>query len=278
MVDPTNQPLSIYRQCKLLGVGRSSYYYKPKPIKPEDLALMDKIDKLYTEDPSRGSRAIAKHLRRHHGIRANRKKIQRLMRVMGIQAVYPKPNTSRPHPGHKVYPYLLRNLSIERPNQVWASDITYIQMERGFMFLVVVMDWRSRKILSWRLSNTMESDFCVEALAEALSRYGCPEIFNTDQGSQFTSIDFTGTLKKHGVRISMDGRGRCQDNIFVERFWWTLKHQYLYLHAFNGGAALREGLVRWISFYNQDRGHTSLDDRTPDEVYYGLPLPYAEAA
>jgi putative transposase len=278
MIDPFYQPLSIIRQCDLLGVSRSSYYYKPKPIKPEDLTLMDKIDKLYTEDPSRGSRAIARHLRRHHGIRANRKKIQRLMRLMGIEAVYPKPNTSRPHPGHKVYPYLLRNLTIDRPNQVWASDITYVKMERGFMYLVVVMDWYSRKILSWRLSNTMESDFCVEALSEALSRYGRPEIFNTDQGSQFTSDDFTDTLKEHGVRISMDGRGRCQDNIFVERLWWTIKHQYLYLHAFDGGAALRNGLCRWISYYNHGRGHSALDDRTPDEVYYGLPLPYAEAA
>jgi putative transposase len=278
MIDPFYQPLSISRQCDLLGVSRSSYYYKPKPIKPEDLTLMDKIDKLYTENPSRGSRAIARHLRRHHGIRANRKKIQRLMRVMGIQAVYPKPNTSRPHPAHKVYPYLLRNLAIERPNQVWASDITYIQMERGFMFLVVVMDWYSRKILSWRLSNTLESDFCVETLSEALGRYGRPDIFNTDQGSQFTGNDFTNMLKEHGVKISMDGRGRCQDNIFVERFWWTLKHQYLYLHGFGGGSALRNGLTNWISFYNQDRGHSTLDDRTPDEVYYGLPLPYAEAA
>jgi len=278
MVDPFYQPLSISRQCNILRVGRSSYYYKPKPLKPEELALMDKIDKLYTEDPSRGSRAIARHLRRHHGIRANRKKIQRLMRKMGIQAVYPKPNTSRPHPGHKVYPYRLRNMSIERANQVWASDITYIQMERGFMFLVVVMDWNSRKILSWRLSNTLESDFCVEALQEAICHYGRPDIFNTDQGSQFTSNDFTGTLKEHGIQISMDGRGRCQDNIFVERFWWTLKHQYLYLRAFDSGSALRKGLAEWISLYNHDRGHSALDDKTPDEVYYGLPLPYAEAA
>ena len=219
-----------------------------------------------------------RQLRRQCGIRAIRKKVQRLMRLMGIEAVYPKPNTSRAHPGHKVYPYLLRNLTIDRPNQVWATDITYVRMERGFMYLVAVMDWYSRKILSWRLSNTMEADFCVEALDEALSRYGRPEIFNTDQGSQFTSDDFTDTLKAHGVRISIDGRGRCQDNIFVERLWWTIKHQYLYLHAFNGGTALREGLARWISYYNHGRSHVSLDDRTPDEVYYDLPLPYAEAA
>ena len=277
MIDPFER-LSISRQCELLGVSRSSHYYKPKPIGPEELALMGMIDKLYTEDPSRGSRGIIKQLRRQHGIRANRKKVQRLMRLMGIEAVYPKPNTSRPHTGHKVYPYLLRNLTIDRPNQVWASDITYVQMGRGFMYLVVVMDWYSRKILSWRLSNTMDADFCVEALAEALSRYGRPDIFNTDQGSQFTSDQFTGILKEHGIRISMDGRGRCQDNIFVERFWWTIKHQYLYLHAFDGGSALRDGLARWISYYNYGRGHSALDDRTPDEVYCGLPLPYAEAA
>jgi putative transposase len=278
MIDPLYKPLSIIRQCELLTVSRSSYYYKPKPIKPEDLELMRKIDELYTEDPSRGSRAMARQLRRHHAIKANRKKIQRLMRIMGIEAVYPKPNTSRPHPDHKVYPYLLRNLTIDRANQVWAADITYIPMERGYLFLVVVMDWYSRKILSWRLSNTMESDFCVEALLEALRRNGRPEIFNTDQGSQFTSNDFIHTLQKHNVNISMDGRGRCQDNIFVERFWWTIKHQYLYLRSFDNGTALRNGLAHWIAGYNHDRGHSALDDRTPDEVYYGLPLPYAEAA
>ena len=192
----------------------------------------------------------------------------------------PTPNRAptRRYPGHKVYPYLLRDLAIEQPNQVWATDITYIPMNRGFMYLVAVMDWYSRKILSWRVSNTMESDFCVEALQEAMSRYGRPDIFNTDQGSQFTSKDFTGTLKEYAVKISMDGRGRCQDNIIIERLWWTIKYQYLYLHSFDNGLALRRGLAEWISGDNHDRGHSALDDRTPDEVYYDLPHPFAQAA
>ena len=238
---------------------------------------MRKIDELYTDDPSRGSRSIRRQLKRQ-GTRVNRKRIQRLMRIMGIEAAYPKPRTTRHHPGHKVYPYLLRDMTIDRPNQVWAADITYVPMNRGFMYLAVVMDWYSRKILSWRVSNTMDAGFCVEALQEALSRHGRPDIFNTDQGSQFTSKEFTGTLKEHGVKISMDGRGRCQDNIFIERLWWTIKYQYLYLHAFENGSALRRGLAEWISKYNFDRGHSALDDRTPDEVYYGLPHPFAQAA
>jgi len=277
MIEPANQQLSISRQCKIMDVKRSSYYYSPKPIKPEDLELMRIIDELYLQDPSLGSRSLSRQLRRQ-GKKANRKKVQRLMRLMGIEAVYPKPRTTRPHPQHKVYPYLLRNLTIELPNQVWATDITYIPMARGFMYLVAVMDWHSRKILSWRVSNTMEPAFCIEALEEAIERYGAPEIFNTDQGSQFTSNAFTKVLKDNQVAISMDGRGRCQDNIFVERLWWTLKYQYIYLHSFDTGKALRRGLTRWIRYYNQERGHSSLDDKTPDEVYYGLPLPYAEAA
>jgi len=277
MIDPNYKPLSILRQCKILGVSRSSYYFKPKPFKPDDLKLMRKIDELYTEQPSRGSRSIARQLRRQR-IKVNRKKVQRLMRIMDIQAVYPKPHTSKPHPQHKIYPYLLRNVTIDRPNQVWTSDITYIPMERGFMYLVAVMDWNSRKVLSWRVSNTIDSDFCVEALQEALSRYGRPDIFNTDQGSQFTSEDFINTLLGNGVKPSMDGRGRCQDNIFIERLWWTIKYQYLYLHSFDNGSALRKGLASWIKGYNSNRGHSALDDRTPDEVYYGLPLPYDEAA
>jgi len=277
MVTPMYKQLSINRQCNLLGINRSSYYYKAKPIKPEELELMRKIDELYTEQPSRGSRSIARQLRRK-GVKANRKRVQRLMRIMGIEAVYPKPNTSRPHPAHKVYPYLLRTLTIDKPNQVWAADITYIPMERGFMYLAVVMDWYSRKILSWRLSNTMESDFCVDALKEALYRYGRPDIFNTDQGVQFTSKDFTNVLKSNEVAISMDGRGRCQDNIFVERFWWTIKYQYLYLHAFDNGSSLRRGLAAWMINYNSDRGHSALDDKTPDEVYYDKPAPFEKAA
>ena len=235
------------------------------------------IDELYLQNPSSGSRSLSRQLRRQ-GKKVNRKKVQRLMRLMGIEAVYPKPRTTRPHPQHKVYPYLLRDLTIDRPNQVWACDITYIPMARGFMYLVAVMDWYSRKILSWRVSNTMEPAFCIEALEEAIDRYGAPEIFNTDQGAQFTSNAFTQVLKDNQVAISMDGRGRCQDNIFVERLWWTLKHQYIYLHSFDTGKALRRGLAWWIRYYNQERGHSSLDEKTPDEVYYGLPLPYAEAA
>ena len=277
MIEPPNQQLSISQQCKILGVGRSYYYYRSKPIKPEDLELMRIIDELYLQNPSSGSRSLSRQLRRQ-GKKVNRKKIQRLMRLMGIEAVYPKPRTSRPHPQHKVYPYLLRNLTIDRPNQVWATDITYIPMARGFMYLVAVMDWHSRKVLSWRVSNTMEPAFCIEALQEAIDRYGAPEVFNTDQGAQFTSNAFTQVLKDNHVAISMDGRGRCQDNIFVERLWWTLKHQYIYLHSFDTGKALRRGLTWWIRYYNQERGHSSLDDKTPDEVYYDLPLPYAEAA
>ena len=209
-------------------------------MKPQNLDLMRKIDELYTEDPSRGSRSIRCQLRRQ-GIRVNRKRIQRLMRLMGIEAIYPKPRTTRRHPGHKRYPYLLKDLAITQPNQVWAADITYVPMSRGFMYLVAVMDWYSRKILSWRVSNTLESDFCVQALQEALSRFGRPDIFNTDQGSQFTSKDFTGVLKEHQVKISMDGRRRCQDNIFIERLWRTTKYQYLYLRSFENGLALLYG-------------------------------------
>lgn len=277
MIEPEKQELSISRQCQLLGLARSSFYYAPQPVRAEDLDLMRKIDELYLQHPCWGSRSMVRQLKRQ-GIDANRKRIQRLMRLMGIEAVYPKPRTTRPHPEHRIYPYLLRGLSIDRPNQVWAADITYIPMERGFMYLVAVMDWHSRKILSWRISNTLEPDFCLQALQEALSRYGRPEIFNTDQGAQFTSNDFIQTLKDNQIAISMDGRGRCQDNIFVERLWWTIKHQYLYLHSFDGGSALRKGLNTWIGFYNHDRGHSALDNRTPDEVYYDLPHLYAEAA
>jgi len=277
MIEPLNQQLSISRQCKMMNVSRSSFYYRPRPINPEELELMRKIDELYLQNPSSGSRSIRRQFRRQ-GMSVNRKRIQRLMRLMGIEAVYPKPRTSRPHPEHRIYPYLLRDLTINRPKQVWSADITYIPMARGFMYLVAVMDWHSRKVLSWRVSNTMEPAFCIDALEEALNRYGAPEIFNTDQGAQFTSNAFTQVLKDNHVAISMDGRGRCQDNIFIERLWWTLKYQYIYLHSFDTGKTLRRGLAGWIRYYNQERGHSSLDDRTPDEVYYGLPYPFAEAA
>jgi putative transposase len=235
------------------------------------------IDEQYLKTPTWGSRSMRTHLRRL-GHKINRKRVQRLMRLMGLEAIYPKPTMSRAHPEHKIYPYLLRDLSIERPNQVWAADITYIPMSRGFMYLVAVMDSHSRKVLSWRLSNTMEADFCVEALKEAIERYGCPEIFNTDQGAQFTSEAFTNVLKDSGIAISMDGRRRVQDNIFIERLWWTLKYNYLYLRSFANGSELRTGLREWFVFYNKDRFHQSLDNRTPDEVYYNLPHPFAEAA
>jgi putative transposase len=277
MVDPKEPNLSIARQCRLLNVNRSSYYYRPKPIKAEDLELMRLIDEQYLKTPTWGSRSMRNHLRRL-GYKINRKRVQRLMRLMGLEAIYPKPKTSRPHPEHKVYPYLLRNLTIDRPNQVWTTDITYVPMARGFMYLVAVMDWHSRKVLSWRVSNTMEADFCVAAVDEAIERFGAPEIFNTDQGAQFTSDAFTSLLKEHDVDISMDGRGRVQDNIFIERLWWTLKYHYLYLRSFDNGSELRKGLREWFSFYNTERPHQALDNMTPDEVYYDLPHPFAEAA
>jgi putative transposase len=277
MVDPYQSGLSIANQCRLLNINRSTFYYRPAPVKAEDLELMRLIDEQYLKTPTWGSRSMRNHLRRL-GYKINRKRVQRLMRLMGLEAIYPKPKTSRPHPQHKIYPYLLRGLTINRPNQVWAADITYIPMSRGFMYLVAVMDWRSRKVLSWRVSNTMEADFCVEALADAIGRYGAPEIFNTDQGAQFTSEAFTGLLQSHDIAVSMDGRGRCQDNIFIERLWWTLKHHYIYLHSFCGGSDLRDGLRYWFNFYNRDRFHQSLDNLTPDEVYYDLPHPFAEAA
>jgi putative transposase len=277
MIDPAHQNLSIYQQCRLLNINRSTYYYKKKPIKPEDLKLMELIDKQYLKTPTWGSRSMRNHLRRL-GYNVNRKRVQRLMRLMGLEAIYPKPRTSRPHPAHKVYPYLLRNLNIDHPNQVWAADITYIPMARGFMYLVAVMDWNSRKVLSWRLSNTLDTDFCVEALDNAINRFGAPDIFNTDQGAQFTSKPFTNLLKQHDIKISMDGRGRAQDNIFIERLWWTVKYHYLYLHAFDNGTQLRNGLNEWFNHYNQERSHQALDNLTPDEVYYNLPHPFAEAA
>jgi len=277
MVDPAEPRLSIARQCGLLDIQRSSFYYRAKPIKAEDLELMRLIDAQYLRTPTWGSRSMRNHLHRL-GYKINRKRVQRYLRLMGLEAIYPKPRTSRPHPEHKIYPYLLRNLTIDHPNQVWTADITYIPMNRGFMYLVAVMDWHSRKVLSWRVSNTMEADFCVEAVQEAIRRYGSPEIFNTDQGAQFTSKSFTDLLKDHGIQISMDGRRRVQDNIFIERLWWTLKYHYLYLRSFNNGSELRKGLRAWFRFYNEERFHQALDNRTPDEVYYDLPHPFLEAA
>ncbi len=237
-----------------------------------NLELMRLIDEQYLETPWYGARQMARHLRRQgHGV--NRKRIGRLMRLMGLSAIYQKPNTSKPHPLHKIYPYLLRGMTINRPNQVWCADISYIPMRRGFLYLVAIMDWFSRKVLSWRLSNTMDNDFCVAVLEEALARYGKPEIFNTDQGSQFTSDDFTGALEDAGIRISMDGKGRWMDNVMIERLWRSLKYECIYLHAFETGSEVRQGLNHWIDFYNTRRPHSSLDDKTPDEAYWKRPRP-----
>ena len=272
MIEPDHPRLSIVRQCELLSVTRSSYYYQPKGETALNLELMRLIDEQYLETPWYGARQMARHLRRQ-GYRVNRKRIGRLMQLMGLSAIYQKPNTSKPHPQHKVYPYLLRGMTINRPNQVWCADISYIPMRRGFLYLVAIMDWSSRKVLSWRLSNTMDADFCVAALEEALARYGKPEIFNTDQGSQFTSDDFTDTLKDAGVRISMDGKGRWMDNVMIERLWRSLKYECIFLHAFETGSEVRQGLKNWIDFYNTRRPHSSLDDRTPDEAYWNKPCP-----
>jgi putative transposase len=238
-----------------------------KPPKAADLSVMRLIDEQYMRTPVYGSRSMTTYLRQK-GLRINRKRVRRLMRLMGLTAIYPRPKTSRSHPDHVIYPYLLRNLDINRPNQVWAADITYIPMNRGFMYLVAIMDWNTRKVLSWRLSNTLHADFCIKALEEAIDRYGCPEIFNTDQGSQFTSDVFTGILKDHDIRISMDGRNRFLDNIFIERLWWTLKYHYLYLREFNNGKELHAGIKEWFRFYNEERPHQSLNDKTPNKMYY----------
>jgi putative transposase len=277
MIERRDQKLSLSRQCQLLDISRSSIYYKPVAPKAEDLEIMRLIDEQYLKTPCWGSRSMRNWLIRKD-YKINRKRIQRLMRLMGLEAIYPKPRTSRPHPQHKIYPYLLRDLVINHSNQVRAADITYIPMARGFMYLVAVMDWRSRKVLSWKLSNTLDAEFCVEALKQATERFGTPQVFNTDQGAQFTSKEFTSVLEDNDIAISMDGRGRVQDNIFIERLWWTLKHQHIYLHSFEDGVELRTGLRRWFEFYNNERPHQGLDGHAPDEVYFTTCLPVAEAA
>jgi putative transposase len=270
-VVPDHKRLSINRQCDLLQISRSSLYYEAKGESPLNLELMRLIDEQFLETPWYGARQMTKHLKRQ-GYSINRKRIRRLMDKMGLMAIYQKPKTSIPNSEHKVYPYLLRGISIEKPNQVWCADICYIPMRRGFLYLVAIMDWASRKILSWRLSNTMDADFCVAALEEAIQKYGRPEIFNTDQGSQFTSFEFTGVLKDEEVRISMDGRGRWMDNIMIERLWRSLKYECVYLHAFETGSEAKRGIAKWMKFYNQRRPHSSLDDRTPYEAYWNLPI------
>ena len=266
MVDLHHPRLSITRQCALVLISRSSFYYEGKGESPLNLALMRLIDEQFLETPWYGSRQMARHLRRQ-GYCVGRKRVRRLMRLMGLQAVYQAPRTSDPHPAHRVYPYLLRGLEIDRPNQVWCTDITYIPMRRGFLYLVAIMDWASRKVLAWRLSNTMDIDFCVEALEEALVRYGKPAIFNTDQGSQFTSVAFSQVLKDAEIKISMDGKGRWMDNIMIERLWRSLKYECVYLQAFETGSEARAGIGRWIDYYNTSRPHSVFDGRTPEEVY-----------
>ena len=266
MIDPGHSRLSIVRQCELVSISRSSFYRAPTPESAEKLMLMRLIDEQFLETPWYGSRQMARHLRRN-GWCVGRHRIRRLMTKMGLAPIYQRPKTSEPHPRHKIYPYLLRHLAIERPNQVWCADITYIQMRRGFLYLVAIMDWASRKVLAWRLSNTMDTEFCVAALEEAIARYGRPDVFNTDQGSQFTSFAFTTTLRDAGIRISMDGRGRWMDNVFIERLWRSLKYECVFLNAFETGSEAQSGIARWIGYYNADRPHSAFGGRTPDEVY-----------
>ena len=266
LVSVKHPRLSVVRQCELVDISRSSYYYPPSVENEYNLELMRKIDRQFLETPFYGSRQMARHLRRQ-GYAVGRTRIRCLMRRMGLHAIYQKPRTSIPNVQHRIYPYLLRGLSIERANQVWCADITYIPMRRGFLYLVAVMDWHTRAVLSWRLSNSMDSAFCVEALTEALSRYGTPEIFNTDQGSQFTSEEFTDVLSGAGVRISMDGRGRWMDNVFIERLWRSLKYESVYLREFETGLDAQCEIEKWIRFYNMERPHSFFGDKTPMEVY-----------
>ena len=266
MIEREHASLSIAAQCRLVSISRSSFYYAPVPATAETLALMAVIDAAFMDHPWYGSRQMGRHLKRL-GHAVGRRRVRRLMAKMGLSPIYQRPRTSDPHPEHRIYPYLLRDLEITRPNQVWCADITYLPMRRGFLYLVAIMDWATRKVLAWRLSNTMDAEFCVAACKEALARFGRPEIFNTDQGSQFTSADFTDVLREAGVKISMDGRGRWMDNVFIERLWRSLKYECVYLNAFETGSELRVGLGRWIAYYNGHRPHSRLGGRTPDEAY-----------
>ena len=259
--------MSTARQCALLGVARSSLYYRPREASGENLALMQAMDRQYLDTPFYGSRRMKVWLARE-GRRVSRKRVQRLMRVMGLRAIYRSPRTSRPAPEHRVYPYLLEKIRVTRPNQAWAADITYLPMARGFLYLVVIMDWHSRYVVAWRLSNILEADFCVDALREALGQ-GQPEVFNTDQGSQFTSLEFTRVLQDHGVKISMDGKGRYNDNIFVERLWRTVKYEEVYLKAYANATEARRELSVYFRFYNNQRPHQALGYRTPAQMFFG---------
>jgi putative transposase len=275
MIDPSHG-LPIARQAKVLNISRGSVYYKPRPVSAADLAIMRRIDALHLDYPFAGSRMLRDMLGRE-GVEIGRRRVARMMRSMGIEALYRRPNTSKPAPGHRIYPYLLRGLKIDRPNQVWAMDITYIPMACGFVYLAAVVDWFSRRVLSHRVSITMEADFCLEALAEALAKHGRPEIFNTDQGSQFTSEAFTGVLIENEIAISMDGRGAWRDNVFVERIWKSVKYEEVYLRAYDSVAEARASIGRYLDFYNTRRPHSSLDRRTPDEAYFD-PLQQSAAA
>ncbi len=272
MIRRGHSGLSLGRRCRLLSISRSSFYYASKGESPENLALMRRIDELFMKYPFYGSRQMVRQLWRE-GMCVGRHRVRRLMRLMGLEAIYQAPRTSMPHPAHRVYPYLLTGMAIDRPNQVWCADITYIPVQRGFLYLVAIMDWATRHVLAWRLSNTMDTRFCLEALNEALARHGRPEIFNTDQGSQFTSFNFTGALKDAGVAISMDGRGRCMDNIFIERLWRSLKYEAVYLHDLTDGFKAEQVIGDWITFYNTERPHSALAGQTPAEAYSaGLPV------
>jgi putative transposase len=275
MIDRGHE-LALTRQAKILKLSRSGLYYLPRPVPPAGLAIMRRIDELHLDYPFAGSRML-RDLLRGEGVEIGRQRVARMMKRMGIEALYRRPNTSKPAPGHKIYPYLLRGLAVVRPNQVWAMDITYIPMARGFVYLAAVVDWFSRRVLSWRVSITMEVEFCLEAVAEALDRHGKPEIFNTDQGSQFTSQDFTSLLLDNAVAISMDGKGAWRDNVFVERLWRSVKYEEVYLRAYDSVAVARASIARYLDFYNRKRPHSSLDARTPDHAYFNR-LPQVAAA
>ncbi len=270
LVDRADPVLSIVVQCRLLKVARSTLYYRPAPVSADDLAVMRRLDELYLAAPFYGTRRMVAVLRRE-GWSVNRKRVRRLMRVMGLEAIYQKPNTSRPHPDHKVYPYLLRGVVIDRPNQVWCADITYVPMAKGFVYLVAVMDWFSRRVLAWRLSIGLATAFCVDALQEAMDRHGQPQVFNTDQGVQFTSAAFLDELETRGVRVSMDGKGRFLDNIFIERLWRSLKYEEVFIKAYGSVPEARRGIGSWLAFYNDDRPHQALGYLTPRAVFEGVP-------
>jgi putative transposase len=275
MIDRSHD-LPLARQAALLRLSRSQLYYEPRPVPAAELAIMRRIDALHLDYPFAGSRML-RDLLRGEGVVIGRELVRTMMRRMCIEALYRRPNTSKPAPGHKIYPYLLRGLAIERPNHVWAMDITYIPMARGFVYLAAVVDWSTRRVLAWRLSITMEVDFCIEAVEEALGRYGRPEVFNTDQGSQFTSAAFTGLLLENKIAVSMDGRGSWRDNVFVERLWRSVKYEEVYLRAYDSVGDARASLGRYLIFYNALRPHSSLDARTPDDAYFN-PLPHSVAA